>query len=124
MDTICPSYEGSPGKPAYFSPATLPFCESPVYHNLCSTFVGFDKRAATLLREAKRVLVYQSVLKTKSAEAFLAFLRSLQQQTEDNIISDYSKFYQELSRTSCASWQDFVLEEVSLYYTSMQQQRS
>lgn len=124
MNTIFLSYEGSPGRTSYFSPATLPFWESPVYHILCSTFVGFDKRAATLLREAKRVLVYQSVLKTKPAEAFLAFLRSLQQQTEDNIISDYSKFYQELSKTSCASWQDFVLEEVSLYYRSMHQQHT
>ena len=78
---------------------------------LCSS-AGFDKRAANLLREAKRVLVYQSVLKTKTAEAFLAFLQSLQQQSEDRIISDYSKFYQELSRTSCASWREFVVEEV------------
>ena len=79
---------------------------------LCSS-AGFDKRAANLLREAKRILVYQSVLKTKTAEAFLAFLQSLQQQSEDKIIADYSRFYQELSKTSCASWRAFVAEEVS-----------
>ena len=75
-------------------------------------FAGFEYRAANLLRDTRRVLVYGAILKTKPAEAFLALLRSLQQNSKDNILSDYSKFYQELSKTKCRDWKDFVLEEV------------
>ena len=73
---------------------------------------GFEKRAAKLLRESRRILVYHAILKTKPAEAFLALLKSLQQNSKDAILSDYSKFYQELSKTHSVDWRDFIIEEV------------
>lgn len=79
-----------------------------------SCCVGTDKHADNLTRAASSLLLYQNVLKNRPAQAFLKLLLYLQKGRVQDILEAYGEFYSSLAAGNYLSWQDFLLEEVSL----------
>ena len=99
---------------------TLPHCrrvlaiqaDNDTFFSLCC--VGTDKHADNLTRAASSLLLYQNVLKNRPAQAFLKLLLFLQKGRVQDILEAYGEFYSSLAAGTYLSWQDFLLEEVSL----------
>ena len=83
-------------------------------HVLFPCCVGTDKHADNLTRAASSLLLYQNVLKNRPAQAFLKLLLFLQKGRVQDILEAYGEFYSSLAAGNYLSWQDFLLEEVSL----------
>lgn len=78
-----------------------------------STRTGVEKRAADLCRDAASLLLFQSVMEGKPAQAFLKVLVSLQRKSKEEVLSSYGSFYREMASSTSKSWQDYLLDEVS-----------
>lgn len=70
------------------------------------------------------MLLYQNVLRGRPAQAFLKLLPLLQRGSTGNILEAYGEFYSSLAAGNYLSWQDYLLEEVSVLALFVQQHRS
>ena len=75
---------------------------------------GADKHADELAKAAASLLLFQNVLSGKPAKAFLDLLRLLQKGRAQDVLEAYGTLYSSLATGSYASWQDYLLQEVSV----------
>lgn len=81
---------------------------------LLDRYTGTDKHADNLTRAASSLLLYQNVLKGRPAQAFLKLLLLLQKGRVQDVLEAYGDFYSSLAAGNYLSWQDYLLEEVSV----------
>lgn len=75
---------------------------------------GTEKHAENLTRAAASLLLFQNVLKGRPAQAFLKLLLLLQKGRIQDILEAYGDLYSSLAAGNHLSWQDYLLEEVSV----------
>ena len=80
----------------------------------CSLAAGTEKHADSLTKAAASLLLFQNVLKGRPAQAFLKVLLLLQKGRVQDMLEAYGEFYSSLAAGNHLSWQDYLLEEVSL----------
>ena len=77
-------------------------------------FAGTEKHAENLTKAAASLLLFQNVLKGRPAQAFLKLLLFLQKGRIQDILEAYGDLYSSLAAGDHLSWQDYLLEEVSV----------
>ncbi len=77
-------------------------------------FAGTEKHADNLTKAAASLLLFQNVLKGRPAQAFLKLLLLLQKGRIQDILEACGEFYSSLAAGDHLSWQDYLLEEVSV----------
>ncbi len=73
-----------------------------------------EKQAEELTRLAASLLLYQGVLASKPAQAFLSLLMHLQKGSPLKLLEHYGELYRALAADGKASWQDYLLDQVGL----------
>lgn len=99
-------------------------CRGHVRRNLTTRAIGFDlgaetgkgteKHADALTKAAASLLLFQNTLKGRPAQAFLKLLLLLQKGRAQDILEAYGELYSSLAAGNYLSWQDYLLEEVSV----------
>ena len=72
-----------------------------------------DRLAGELVLAASSLLLLQSSLQGKVAQAFLKLLQNLRAGSAEGLLESYGSFYRELVSAGYSSWQDCLLDEVS-----------
>ena len=70
-----------------------------------------DRLASELLLTAASLLLLQSSLAGKTAQAFLQVLQNLRTGRVEGLLESYGTFYRELLSAGYSSWQDCLLDE-------------
>ena len=71
-----------------------------------------EKQAEGLIRDASSLLLYQSVLRGKPAQACLSVLAHLQQGAPNKLLEHFGELYRLLAADGYGSWKEYLVDQV------------